>query len=65
MSSPVDLESIGARYAVPAWSLEDLVARRRAGGDDTELIGQLRQPDRGGLSREQAAQLLAELPRPA
>jgi hypothetical protein len=63
MTSPTDLEAIGARYAVPAWSLEDIVARRRAGALDPELISLLRQPERGGLSREEATQLIAELPR--
>jgi hypothetical protein len=61
--SPTDLDAIGARYSVPLRSMEDLVARRRAGAHDGELIGLLRQPDWGGLSQEQAAQLVAELPR--
>lgn len=60
--SPVDLNAIGARYSVPLHALEDLVARRRAGAHDEELIHLLRQPDWGGLSQEQAAQLVAELP---
>jgi hypothetical protein len=63
MTSPTELEAIRERYSVPSWSLEDLVARRRAGAHDTELITLLRQPERGGLSQEQAAQLVAELPR--
>ena len=60
--SPKDLDAIGARYSVPRRALEDLVARRRAGAHDDELISLLRQPDWGGLSQEQAAQLVAELP---
>ena len=63
MSSLSELEAIGARYSVPSWSLEDLVARRRAGARDSELITLVRQPERGGLSQEQAAELVAELPR--
>jgi hypothetical protein len=60
--SPKDLDAIGARYAVPRRALEDLVARRRAGAHDDELISLLRQPDWGNLSQEQAEQLVAELP---
>jgi hypothetical protein len=60
--SPTDLDAIGARYSVSLRALEDLVARRRAGAQDAELIHLLRQPDWGGLSQEQAAQLVAELP---
>lgn len=60
--SPKDLDAIGARYSVPRRALEDLVARRRAGAHDDELISLLRQPDWGGLSQQQAAQLVAELP---
>jgi hypothetical protein len=61
--SPMDLDAIGTRYSVPPRAMEDLVARRRAGAPDGELITLLRQPDWGGLSQEQAAQLVAELPR--
>ena len=39
------------------------MARRRAGARDEELINLLRQPDWGGLSQEQAVQLVSELPR--
>ena len=60
--SPKDLDAIGARYDVPRRALEDLVARRRAGARDDELISLLRQPDWGNLSQEQAEQLVAELP---
>jgi hypothetical protein len=60
--SPKDLDAIGARYAVPRRALEDLVARRRAGARDDELISLLRQPDWGDLSQEQAEQLVADLP---
>jgi hypothetical protein len=60
--SPMDLDTLGARFSVPRRSLEDLVARRRAGAHDDELISLLRQPDWGGLTREQAVQLVAELP---
>jgi hypothetical protein len=61
--SPNDLDAIAARFAVPRRSLEDLAARRRAGAHDDELISLLRQPDWGGLSQSQAAELVAELPR--
>ncbi len=62
--SPRDLEALGARFGLgSARALEDLVARRRAGARDEELISLLRQPDWGGLSHEQAAELVAELPR--
>ena len=60
--SPMDLDAIGARYSVPRRSMEDLVARRRAGARDEELIDLLRQPDWGGLSQEQAVRLVIELP---
>jgi len=43
--------------------MSDLVLRRRAGAHDEELISLLYQQDWGGLEREQAAQLVAELPR--
>lgn len=62
--SPADLEALGARYSVSLRALEDLVARRRAGAGDGELIHLLRQPDWGGLSQDQATQLVAELPGP-
>jgi hypothetical protein len=42
--------------------VDDLYARRRAGAHDAELINLLTQPDRGGLDREQARALVAELP---
>jgi hypothetical protein len=58
----MDLDALAARYSVPPRALADLVARRRAGAHNDELIGLLRQPDWGGLSQEQAAQLVAELP---
>jgi hypothetical protein len=61
--SPSDLDAIGARFSVSRRSLEDLVVRRRAGAHDDELISLLGQPDWGGLSPAQAAQLVAELPR--
>jgi hypothetical protein len=60
--SPMDLNAIGARYSVPPRAMQDLVARRRAGAHDEELISLLRQPDWGGLSQERAEQLVAELP---
>src|SRR3977135_3309833 len=41
--------------------MADLVARRRAGARDEELISLLRQPDRGCLTLEQATQLVSEL----
>jgi hypothetical protein len=58
----MDLDAIGARYSVPRRSMEDLVARRRAGARDEELIDLLRQPNWGGLSQEQAVRLVIELP---
>ena len=42
--------------------MEDLVARRRAGAHDQELISLLRQSDWGGLTLEQATELVSELP---
>ena len=60
--SPIELDAIGARYSVSSRSLEDLVARRRAGARDEELISLLRQPEWGGLTYEQATQLVADLP---
>ena len=60
--SPRDLEAIGARYGLDSTrALEDLVARRRAGAHDGELVSLLRQPDWGGLSQDQATALVAEL----
>jgi hypothetical protein len=61
--SPIDLDTLGTRFSVPRRSLEDLVARRRAGAHDDELISLLRQPDWGGLSQAKAAELVDELPR--
>ena len=60
--SPMDLNAIGARYSVPSRAMEDLVARRRAGAHDQELLSLLRQPDWGGLTPEQATHLVSELP---
>jgi hypothetical protein len=60
--TPNELNAIGVRYSVPSRSIEDLVARRRAGARDEELTSLLRQPDWGGLTQEQAMQLVAELP---
>ena len=61
--SPAALQALSARYAVPLAALEDLAARRRAGAHDGELINLLVQPDWGGLSHDQAVQLIGELPR--
>ena len=61
--TPSNLDVIAARFAVPRGALEDLVGRRRAGAHDGELISLLRQPDWGGLSQAQAAEVVAELPR--
>jgi hypothetical protein len=61
--SPTELEALAARFGVTAGrALDDLVARRRAGAGDDELIHLLRQPDWGGLSYEQAVELVAQLP---
>lgn len=60
--TPVDLNSLAARYGVTAAVLEDLYARRRAGARDPELINLLGQPDRGGLATERAREVLAALP---
>ena len=46
---------------VAHWVLEDLAARRRAGASDSELLSLLEQPDRGGLDRQQAAEVLDNL----
>jgi len=59
-----DLDAIRDRYrSVSSRAIDDLVARRRAGAADAELVSLLRQPDWGGLSDEQAEQLVTELPR--
>jgi hypothetical protein len=60
--TPVDLTPLAAKYAVSPAVLEDLYARRRAGARDAELVNLLSQADRGGLEREQALALVAELP---
>lgn len=60
---PYDPGVLEARYRVTPDVLEDLCARRRAGAHDGELRNLLRQPDRGGLTAEDAASLVAELPR--
>ena len=59
---PVDLTPLAARYGISPGVVEDLYARRRAGAHDAELINLLTQQDRGGLDREQARALVAELP---
>jgi hypothetical protein len=59
--SPPDPQAIADRYSVPPRALQDVLARRRAGAHDDELISLLCQPDWGGLSREQAARLVADL----
>ena len=62
--SPKDLDALRARHgSVPSESLEDLVARRRAGASDAELVSLLRQPHWGGLAYEEAQELVSELPR--
>lgn len=60
--SQAEMDVLGKRYGVPAWALEDILARRRAGARDGELINLLRQAERGGLSQERANALIAELP---
>jgi hypothetical protein len=60
--APIDLTRLSTRYAVSVAVLDDLYARRRAGAHDAELINLLTQPDRGGLDRERARALVAELP---
>ena len=60
--APIDLSHLEVTYNVPSAVLEDLYARRRAGAHDTELVNLLGQPDRGGLDRERAQALVAELP---
>jgi hypothetical protein len=58
----VDVARLEADYSLSAAVLEDLLARRRAGAGDAELINLVRQPDRGGLHAERARSLMAELP---
>jgi len=60
--SLTDLQTLSGHYAVPMAALQDLVARRRAGAHDAELINRLVQPDWGGLSNDQASRLLTEFP---
>jgi len=60
--APIDLTLLSTSYAVSVAVLEDLRARRRAGAHDAELIDLLTQHDRGGLDRERARALVAELP---
>jgi len=60
--APIDLTRLSTRYAVSVAVLDDLYARRRAGAHDAELIDLLTQRDRGGLDRERARALVAELP---
>jgi hypothetical protein len=60
--TPIDLTLLAARYGISPAVVEDLYARRRAGAHDAELVNLLSQRDRGGLDREQARALVAELP---
>ena len=60
--APIDLRCLSTRYAVSVAVLDDLNARRRAGAHNAELIDLLTQRDRGGLDRERACALVAELP---
>ena len=60
--APIDLTRLSRVYAVSVAVLDDLYARRRAGAHDAELIDLLTQRDRGGLDRERARALVAELP---
>jgi hypothetical protein len=57
------LTRLAETYAVSPGVLEDLVARRRAGALDAELLNLLAQPDRGGLSAADARALVDELPK--
>ena len=59
---PIDLTELADRYGVSPGVLNDLYARRRAGAHDAELVDLLMQQDRGGLDRQQARALVAELP---
>jgi hypothetical protein len=60
---PSDLNALVNRYGVALEVLEDLQARRRAGARDGELRNLLRQPDRGGLSDDDARAVVDQLPR--
>jgi hypothetical protein len=60
--TPIDLNSLAARYGLAPAVVEDLYARRRAGARDAELINLLAQHDRGGLESERAREVVAELP---
>ena len=57
-----DLGRLEAAFGVSAEVREDLCARRRAGARDAELVNLLGQADRGGLDRDRARALVAELP---
>ena len=57
------LSRLATEYAVSPGVLEDLVARRRAGALDGELLHLLAQPDRGGLNAADARALVDQLPK--
>jgi len=57
------LSQLAESYAVSPGVLEDLVARRRAGALDGELLNLLAQPDRGGLTAADARALVGQLPK--
>jgi hypothetical protein len=57
------LARLADTYGVPPGVLEDLVARRRAGALDGELVNLLAQPDRGGLDKTHARTLVDRLPK--
>lgn len=67
--SPADLEAIGARYRIPVYRMEEIVALRRLGASDAEILASLRTPSDDGvqaaepipLTDEQGRGLLAEL----
>jgi hypothetical protein len=55
------VEDHHATSLIEPWVRSDLLARRRAGALDNELLALLREPARGGLTAAQARSVVAEL----
>jgi hypothetical protein len=69
--SPSDLDAIGTRFNIPPYRMEELVALRRRGATDAEILASLRTPSDDGpapatpipLTDAQGKQLLNDLAR--